>query len=499
MKRLLPLMKISAAVAAVLVAGNCYAQNTWTGAGGDTKWENGANWASGSPPTDPNAVSDDNGGATFIDGDFDVLYDEDTWQWVIDNNQRNSAGPDVVIEPGGVNLNTQHWGMGQLSMGTVEGVTGTNTFTFDPGETFDEVAGILRGNPVNVPTTAQNIFGQRTGTDSTVNIQSGNITLGGGGNNAVSLGIEMGSSGTINVTGGLLTLTRSQFLIAADRFGVSRDGSGTFNISGGGFRTRTDVTIGANGTFNVQGSAPTQVGIGSAFSGDGEWVQVAGGTLRTGLDAGGITPIFVDDFEDDGNGMQGNVTFEAGAILDPYDAGGATGALTTVMIWEGTLDNGANNDNLVLSAEAVAAGWEMVISGNELQVQNPTLDGVLGDFTGDGVVDCDDLDGYVGNIGDAADGQLAALDLDGDGVLSAADANTHITTLVVTSNDGTGTVLGDFDCDGLVNVLGDAFILVANLNDPVASYSLGDANFDGEVSVLGDAFILVANLGFPNN
>ena len=277
------------AVSAIIVASSCHAQdNIWTGLGGDTKWENGANWESLSPPTDPNLAENDNGGTTFIDGDFDVLYDADTWQWVIDNNQLNTAGPDAIV--GGVNLNTQHWGMGRLFMGTVSGVTGTNTFTFDPGG----------DNPVNVPTTGSNIFGQRTGTNSTVNVQSGVITLGGGGNNAVSLGIETDSSGTINVSGGTLVLTRSQFLIAADRFGVSRDGTGTFNISGGAFRNRTDVTIGANGTFNVEGSAPTEIGVGSAFSGDGEWFQATGGTLRTGLDAGGITPILIDDVDDDG-------------------------------------------------------------------------------------------------------------------------------------------------------------------------------------------------------
>ena len=407
---------VGAAIAAMFMAVNCHAQdNIWTGAGGDTKWENGANWESGSPPTDPNLAENDNGGVVRIDGDFDVLYDADTWQWVIDNNQLNTAGPDAVV--GGVNLNTQHWGNGQLLMGVNADVTGTNSFTFDPGG----------DNPVNVPVTGATIIGQRTGANSTVNVMSGVITLGGGGNNAVSLGISEGSSGTINVSGGTLVLTRSQFLIAADRFGVSRDGTGTFNISGGAFRNRTDVTIGANGTFNVEGSAPTEIGVGSAFSGDGEWVQATGGTLRTGLDAGGITPILIDDVDDDVNGTQGNVTFEAGAVLDPYDAGGGTNALTTVMTWEGTL----NNNGLVLSDAAIAAGWEMQIVGNELQVQNPNLpdggDVLLGDIDLNGSVNFADISPFIALLSGST--FQAEGDFDGNGAVNFGDISGFISAL----------------------------------------------------------------------
>ena len=121
-----------------------------------------------------------------------------------------------------------------------------------------------------------------------------------------------------------------------------------------------------------------------------------------------------------------------------------------------------------------------------------------GDFTGNGIVDCDDLDGYINNIGNPATEMLAALDFDGDGTLTLADANSTITDLVVTSNGITGTLPGDLNCDGAVNVLGDAFALVGSLGQTVTSYSDGDVNFDGIVNVLGDAFILVGNLGMSN-
>ena len=124
----------------------------------------------------------------------------------------------------------------------------------------------------------------------------------------------------------------------------------------------------------------------------------------------------------------------------------------------------------------------------------------LGDFNGDGVADCSDLDGYVGNLGAAAAGELAVLDIDGDGTLTLDDAEQHVDTLVVTLPNGvTGTVLGDLNCDGSVTVLGDAFALIGSLSAAsVTTYAEGDVNFDGVVTVLGDAFVLIGALGFSN-
>ena len=142
--------------------------------------------------------------------------------------------------------------------------------------------------------------------------------------------------------------------------------------------------------------------------------------------------------------------------------------------------------------------WILALSETDIDVTE--IGGpLLGDFDSDGDVDCDDLDGCVGNLGMAATGALAPLDLDVDGFLSLTDANSVITTLVMTSNGNVGTFPGDLNCDGTVNVLGDAFILVGSLGSAVSSYSEGDINFDGTVNVLGDAFILVGSLGLSNN
>ena len=77
------------------------------------------------------------------------------------------------------------------------------------------------------------------------------------------------------------------------------------------------------------------------------------------------------------------------------------------------------------------------------------------------------------------------LDGDGDGV---SGPNLEESLLVA--------IPGDITLDGTVDVLGDAFALIANLGlSGDTSWSQGDLDADGTIDVLGDAFILIANLG----
>ena len=125
---------------------------------------------------------------------------------------------------------------------------------------------------------------------------------------------------------------------------------------------------------------------------------------------------------------------------------------------------------------------------------------LVGDFDDDGIVDADDIDAYIGNIGQPATGDLAELNLDDDEVITLADHEMLVTVYVQTSNGLTGTSLGDADLNGVVDVLGDAFTLVGSLGTMSdASWSQGDFNADGNVDVLNDAFVLVGNLGASNS
>ena len=70
----------------------------------------------------------------------------------------------------------------------------------------------------------------------------------------------------------------------------------------------------------------------------------------------------------------------------------------------------------------------------------------LGDFDGNGVVDCDDIDSYIGILGMPATGTLADLNLAEDVTINFADVEVLVENLVMTSNGQVGTFLGDFNC-----------------------------------------------------
>ena len=127
-----------------------------------------------------------------------------------------------------------------------------------------------------------------------------------------------------------------------------------------------------------------------------------------------------------------------------------------------------------------------------------TVPGVLGDFDGDTDVDLADLDRYIGNIDADAVGDLAELDLNGNGKVDAADFEQHFSTLVETSSGVAGTSAGDANLDGTVDVLSDGFTLIGNLGTAATSWSQGDFNADGEVTILEDALALIDNLGNSN-
>jgi len=124
--------------------------------------------------------------------------------------------------------------------------------------------------------------------------------------------------------------------------------------------------------------------------------------------------------------------------------------------------------------------------------------GLVGDFNVDRNVDVADIDRYSEQIGTPASGESTLLDFDADGIISANDLQIHIETYVQTSNGAVGTFLGDLNLDGSVDVLGDVFVLIGNLNGSATSYGQGDFNLDGTVNVLGDVFVLIGNLGNTN-
>ena len=174
----------------------------------------------------------------------------------------------------------------------------------------------------------------------------------------------------------------------------------------------------------------------------------------------------------------------------------------TILARGGEILSGLLADGSEFSFELVpfsrALGGDFFPSGSTVTLSLGTPS-IAGDFDGDGDVDADDIDFYAGNLGLPAAGDLAQLDLDGDDLVTLADHDLHIMTLVQTSNGQTGAIIGDMNLDGSVDVLNDAFVLVGGLGSPSGGYANGDLNADQLINVLGDAFRLVSNLGQTND
>ena len=83
-----------------------------------------------------------------------------------------------------------------------------------------------------------------------------------------------------------------------------------------------------------------------------------------------------------------------------------------------------------------------------------------------------------------------------DGDVTLDDRNFAIAEFARTSDGSHGILIGDINLDGVVDILNDAFILVANLGrDDAVGYEDGDLNVDQRIDVLGDGFLLLQNLG----
>ncbi len=123
-----------------------------------------------------------------------------------------------------------------------------------------------------------------------------------------------------------------------------------------------------------------------------------------------------------------------------------------------------------------------LLDGETIEITVP----LIGDYDQSGRIDAPDVDLMFAAYGPASN--APEYDLDGSGVVDFADVEFLVTELGQ-------TMLGDLNFDGSVDVLGDAFALVANLGSFDVGYADGDINGDGTVTVLGDAFLLIANLG----
>ncbi len=251
--------------------------------------------------------------------------------------------------------------------------------------------------------------------------------------NVIQIALDSASTGTYNLTGGDLNISREK---SGGSLFIGNPGTGRFEMSGGSLITRAGVHVAPNGgvgTFSVVGSGPTNIGIGSSGSIDGSWIQEPKGILEVTIDDGGLTKILIDDVDNDGAG--GNVTFKSGALLDVEVDGDLVEGSWVVMEWEGEL----TDSSLALAADDAAAGWniafedrgingdvagpdslvlsyQLPVAGENLVVEaDETL--AVEIITGDlGSVSVDGVKGVLGIVGNAIFAEGAVLELNVNGI-----------------------------------------------------------------------------------
>ena len=311
---------------------------TWTGRS-DSDWENDSNWNTSSTP---------------VEGDVAII---------------NSGAVDYTFDA--------DFGLRSLRMG---------------GGVLNISDGFLRAN-------------RTASADSPVN---GSVIQTGGTAdiNELELGSAVRSSGVYNVQGGELIIGRQLngfALYLGGNHDSNAGGTGTFVVSGGSVRTRTGVKLGSatqpgTGRFVVLGSDALGIALGSSNDGfDARWEQHSGSTLQVGIDAGGVTSIFLDDNNSD-TPAGASAVFENGSILDVGYFGITEGGGTwTVMevengdiednglafapgvdtdIWSFSIDNSGRNGRLLVTAagDILPQGRPLVIGSTPQQKMRYGMD-----------------------------------------------------------------------------------------------------------------------------
>lgn len=226
----------------------------------------------------------------------------------------------------------------------------------------------------------------------------------------------------------------------------------------------------------------------------GTWTLVA----KTD-DADGIAAInAIIDNVDNGIGPD-DVALQVGiGAIDPIDAGGANqrpAYLATAtgidLIYGQDIANGPVVSGIgTVSAPAAAKvgtvgnGFADPLHNSAWQQATKIATGTFG-ATRPSFVNTTDANELVGTTG-AIQATSLTMTVRGDSVR----------TLGLESPANAGLIPGDANRDGVVNVPGDGFILVANIGLG-STWDQGDFNNSGTVDVPGDGFILVANIGLP--
>ena len=220
------------------------------------------------------------------------------------------------------------------------GAASTNIGTLNVGNSASGELLITNGTLDTITVGTRSTVGSSSGSTGTFTINNGTFLCGG----YVEAGFNANASGTINVAGGLLDVSRNQTVAGIPAISLALgDGSGASGnlfLSGGEFRTRTGIVLGVNsgtGRFEVDGGGVANIGTDNAAD-DGFWVQSSGSTLAAYVTNGSLGSIYVANLvSGSGPYNHGNVIFMPGSKLELGFHSATNAGAWTLMTWDGTL------------------------------------------------------------------------------------------------------------------------------------------------------------------
>ncbi len=419
------------------------------------KWETPENWDGGVVPgsSDVITIAGSASGQT-------VVMDSDSWAYIQSN---------------GLNQSSTEFRNSQLYLGGTENAV----LNVDIGA----------GNTWRTTSGGGAYVGEADGSEGTLNVLSGTCIVEA---SVMRIAQSAGSVGQINITGADAAYTAGR-ASGSISMSVGPAGQGTLYISDGTFQSRMGVSVGTNGTFEVAGSAVDEVGVGSYSTLNGIWEQETNGVLKIGIDAGGLTPILIDDVDYDGPDGFVSATFADGSLLEPYFIDAPQTGKWTVMTVDGSItdyglvleDGGDTNWSFNVVSNYILEVWYGLGDSGYMPPEGPVIVYTNGTCIWDGEAADGDWDNptnwaFASNLvlPDPSGTSGATLQLD-------TTENYPEYTFAYGSRSYNRIHIG-YSADGRLDVLGSGYTLSAAA---AGSHYIGTGGHTGTLNVDGGATV----------
>ncbi|MEM8680103.1 MAG: dockerin type I domain-containing protein [Planctomycetota bacterium] len=469
-------------------------------------WDTGANWDIGVVP-DPtaNVFIGEDGTVPTATANITGPLSQDTVNDIRIGAGTLFGGAEGTLNHSGGTINTDGWVFVGLDA-PAGGDGNTGTYNLSGTATFNNLgedkefhvgigggAGASNEGFVNVQDSAvlnlaKGYIGSNDGNSGTLTQTGGEVVVG----DWLAIGREGGAQGTYNISGGSLTVTNDFLTLGESGAGTS----GRMNVSGDASINTANMAIGrplaapgSEGLLSIAGDGAT-INTGSLVVGindqAGFTAAEATGTVRFESSTTSVTTIEVsgDAYLNDGT-MIGQSLLEV-----DFTAAPTTGDITLVTVG-GTLNGifaGLPEGTVVPDS----GGRTISYTGNQIRLLAEGGMTVTGDFNGDNLWNCLDIDLLSNAI--ATGSNDLAFDMNGDGMITPADVtDANVGWLAVGGAENPGQtngnpfLEGDANLDGVVD--GQDFV-IWNSNKFTNGTHWCDGNFSLNTTIDGQDFIL---------